>query len=555
MGNPLLTNSDIGLDQCYCYRGFGISEPLINQVTIPQVLENLLESQQSNLALTWYGVDGDIQRFTYKELIYQIKALAYWFVSEQRVTRGDRVVVLSSNCPEAFVTHIALMSIGAVTVPVNNAESQRVLKLIIDKVQPRVVVSGRDLSPEISFSTNALVQLPQLPIVLTIDDFLWPSQEIHHNDPAVILFTSGTTSEPKGVCLSHYNLLVNAEGLSRTHHHCEHRVHMCVMPLFHANAFGFSMIGSIYAGNHVVLCSGIPGISFWSILRTEQVDIVSLAPEIIRVLSQIPVPRETLPALKYVVSAAAPLTKMVANEFIEKTGIDIHQGYGLSECVNFAATIPWHITNEKLQQTLNNWSVPSIGPALFGCDIDVRKADGSKAQLEEEGEIVVSGHTLMLGYWDTEKATEATIGNGVLCTGDLGFFSLIDGERYFFITGRKKEIVIRYGENLSPLAIEAELAALRSIGRYAVTGFANESAGEEIGLYILAHSTLENENKIMNIVRSCPERYRPRIIIFGNTSIPATPTGKIKRSLLAEYFNPYRYKSFGSDPIIGKTAY
>ncbi|AOJ36096.1 hypothetical protein WJ16_32110 [Burkholderia metallica] len=523
---------------------------MIDRATLPQVLNALQTVQPDAPALTWYDANGQVQRFSYGELLRQIEAMACWFVAELGVERGDRVVVLSRNCPEAFVTHLALMSIGAVTVPVNNVESPRVLQLIIDQVHPRALVSGFDVAADIQAAQEKMIPLPRLPLASDRHPG-WPMQAVLPDDPAVILFTSGTTSAPKGVCLSHYNLLVNAEGLTRTHRLAEHRVHMCILPLFHANAFGFSMVGSLYAGNHVVLCSGLPGADIWPILRDEHVDIVSLVPEIIRVLCRIPAPKGTLPDLKYVVSAAAPLPKKVAAEFMDKTGISIHQGYGLSECVNFAATLPWDISAPDLERALGHWGVPSIGPALYGCDMDILRADGTSAQAEEEGEIAISGHTVMLGYWDAEAATEMALNGGQLRTGDLGFFAWINGERYFFVTGRKKEIVIRYGENLSPLAIESELEALRGIGRYAVAGFVNEMAGEEIGLYVLARRTPDNEKRALDIARACPVRYRPRVIVFGTDPIPETPTGKVKRSLLAQRFRNYANRSFGSDPVLG----
>src|SRR5262249_6016288 len=275
---------------------------------------------------------------------------------------------ISSNCPEAFAAHLAIMSLGAITVPVNNVESERVLKLIVEQVSPCAVLTGRRVEPNLEAVRGRKVfRLPSLPITEAQskpESWPWPCEQVAPDDPAVILFTSGTTSSPKGVCLSHYNLLVNAEGLAKTHNLAVNRNHLCILPLFHANAFGYSMIGSVYSGVHVVLCDGLPGESIWSIMRNERIDILSAVPEILRVLSQIPVPRQTLRDLKYVVSAAAPLSKGVAREFRAKTGIDIHQGYGLSECVNFAATIPWDVTAENLERLMQHWSVTSIGPAL-----------------------------------------------------------------------------------------------------------------------------------------------------------------------------------------------
>jgi long-chain acyl-CoA synthetase len=187
---------------------------------------------------------------------------------------------------------------------------------------------------------------------------------------------------------------------------------------------------------------------------------------------------------------------------------------------------------------------------LFGCEMAIRRHDGTSAKEGEEGEIVVSGHTLMLGYWHAEDATREALGRGYLSTGDLGFFSLIDGEPHFFVTGRKKEIIIRYGENISPFSIEAELEELRQIGPFAVAGFANEAAGEEIGLYMVADPNPTNQNKVLAALKICPSRYRPRIIIFGREPLPATSTGKIRRRELAQKFAQYAKQSFGGEPVI-----
>jgi long-chain acyl-CoA synthetase len=530
---------------------------LIDRTTLPRVLSELAASGRGAAALTWYDEDGVRNlHFDYEGLVRQVRLMADWLSTSCGVRRGDRLLVISSNCPEAFTAHLAAMSLGVITVPVNNLESERVLRLIVEQVSPHGMVVGRRVVPKLEAVPGCRIfRLPVLPFAEIPDEselLAWPCDKVAPDDPAVILFTSGTTSSPKGVCLSHYNLMVNAEGLARTHNLAIHRSHLCILPLFHANAFGYSMVGSVYSGSHVVLCDGFPGDAIWSILRDERIDIFSAVPEILKILSQISVSRQTLPDLKYVVSAAAPLSKGVAREFCTNTAIDIHQGYGLSECVNFAATIPWNVSADNLERLMQHWTRTSIGPALFGCEMRIRRHDGTTANEEEEGEIVVSGHTVMLGYWGAEEATRAALASGYLSTGDLGFFVLVGGEPHFFVTGRKKEVVIRYGENISPFSIEAELEDIRKIGPFAVAGFANEAAGEEIGLYIVASSNPMNQKKALDTLRRCSERYRPRVIIFGQEPVPATPTGKVKRAILAQKFQQYARRSFGSAPVIAK---
>lgn len=551
---PLKHNDASYSQDARLYKGISSEKRLIKLTTIPQVLSSLELYANDLPALTWYGSNDERLHLNYEILLSEIRKVAHWLRMHHRIVCGDRVIVISSNCPEVYVLQIALMSLGAITVPVNNNESPMVFEKIVDKVNPKKILTGRDVESNLNSVISSKDNIPTIPFAYgePTNDHKWDDSGVNADDPAVILFTSGTTSAPKGVCLSHYNLLVNAEGLGQVHNHSVNNVHMCIMPLFHANAFGFSLIGSLYAKNHVVLCSGLPGITFWKILKDNFINIVSLSPEIIRVLTEIHMPGEDFPSLRYVVSAAAPLPKKLATDFIKKTGIKIHQGYGLSECVNFAATVPWNISEKVFEDILNKWQVPSIGASLFGCTLDVLNKDGVQAANEEEGEIVVTGHTIMLGYWGDDEETSLALKGGMLHTGDLGFFSEINGEKYFFVTGRKKEIIIRYGENISPLTIEAELYKLRKIGFFAITGFFNESSGEEIGLYILANYTSENLNFTRHIIKSCTSRYKPRVVIFGKEKIPATPTGKIKRSILAERFKDFSKKSFGSDPVFIK---
>jgi long-chain acyl-CoA synthetase len=536
------------------FRNKELHERLIERTTIPDVLALLAARPPGTPALTWYEDGVKALHLDYKNLLEQISRVAYRLAAAYGVRRFDRVMIASANCPEAFIAHLAIMSLGAVTVPVSVAESSRVLKLIVGQLEPCLFLIGRRVQSD-------MIALPSMPRAVSLSDLMsanaapsadarFSAASVHPDDPAVILFTSGTTSAPKGVCLSHYNLLVNAEALWRAHDLNVHRVHLCVLPLFHANAFGFSLVACVYAASHVVLCDGLPGFNVWSILRDERVNIFSTVPEIIRILSQRPVPRQSLPDLKYVTSGAAPLSKGVARAFQERTGIPIHQGYGLSECVNFAAATRWDVTSANFERLMFDYAVPSIGPSVFGCEVGIRRPDGTAAAAEELGEIVVSGHSIMLGYWQAPEATREALEGGYLHTGDVGFFVPIDGVPHFFITGRRKEIIIRYGETISPVAVEAELEDLRAVGNFAATGFANGPAGEEIGVYIAVPRTPANEAKVIEILRRSSVLYRPRVALFGDSPVPATAVGKIKRAVLAKRFHEYANRTFGNDPVL-----
>jgi long-chain acyl-CoA synthetase len=155
----------------------------------------------------------------------------------------------------------------------------------------------------------------------------------------------------------------------------------------------------------------------------------------------------------------------------------------------------------------------------------------------------------MSGYWKDEEATQSAITDEGLRTGDIGFYRVVDDMRFFFITGRIKEIIIRHGEKISPLAVEADLQQLHAFGKFAVAGFKNTAAGEEIGLYL----QVEHEPDpigVAQVVNASAPLHRPRLVVIGHQEIPVTPTGKVKREALGKWFSSFSDRAFGKDPVL-----
>src|SRR5262249_6072291 len=202
---------------------------LVDRHTIGAVLLSLA-SRASEYALSEYH-DGVLQRrYSYGELLLEVARAAYALQQRLGVRSGDRVAAISGNCAELYILAIATMAIGAVIVPINPEDSAAQISYVLQHAQPTLIV-GRTGAP-IEGSGSAAMQTSldslfggQAPAQL-------PTDEVHPDSPAVMVYTSGTTSRPKGVCLSHYNLLVNAEALRRCHDLGTQKTHMCVLPLF-----------------------------------------------------------------------------------------------------------------------------------------------------------------------------------------------------------------------------------------------------------------------------------------------------------------------------------
>lgn len=546
-------------EEAYLYHGTPISSPLIAKNTIPQVLAALSNLDQQLPALTYYE-QGEFQySLNYGQFLAAILQTRQILQQTFQIHPGARIGVLCKNCPEVVVFNLAALSLAAILVPLNPHESLNSLHYIIRHSEINLLVYNRELfdksglqsSLKTGIRSQAIEEIcsPTAAPTVPVSCQDWPDSA-SHMEPAVLLYTSGTTQGPRGVILSHYNLLINAEALSRVHRLDINKTHMCVLPLFHTNAFGFSMLASYYAGIHLVLNDAFSLFAFWNTLRQERVNICSIVPEIVRVLCQRPVRKETLPHLRYFVSAAAPLSVEIAKQFYEKTAISIHQGYGLSESTNFATTLPYDISQEEYNAVMHMQAQPSIGTALYGTEVAVVNQAGEKVPAGVTGEIVLQGHSNMSGYWRDPDATQKTLSDGFLRTGDLGFYLLHDKKKYFFISGRIKEIILRCGQNISPLEVERELLYLRELGDFAVVGFQHEQMGEEVGLYINTAVPDLITPGCFDPIAGMPFFKRPKVVIIGSTLIPRTSTGKVRRSLLKNFFSAYYNWKFSNDRVV-----
>lgn len=547
--------------EAHVYDDTPIQSPLVHTNTVSRLLACLTTLDQQLPALTYY-YQGEYQySLNYGQFFCEVLCLRQRLQAMFHVQPGERIGVCCWNCPEVVLFDLAILSLGAILVPLNPEESFDFIHYVVEHSGLRLFVHNSALLERVqSFSLEKWgVHTQEIEALCTPScascsslDLSELSAEMSHLTPALLLYTSGTTGRPKGVTLSHYNLLINAEALTRVHQLRLNRTHMCILPLFHANALGFSLITSYYAGIHLVLNDAFPAFSFWEIIRREQVNICSVVPEIVKTLSRHPRPvrRETLPHLRYLVSAAAPLAVEVARDFYEKTAIPLHQGYGLSENTNFATTLPYDITESEYKAVMHGHPTPSIGTELYGSSVCIVNAQGERVGPGISGEIVIQGHSNMSGYWQDATATQETLGKGYLRTGDQGYYLTYERGNYFFITGRFKEILLRSGQNISPLEVERELAFLEEIGDFAVVGFPHQHMGEEVGLYVSMSVVSPIVAQRFDSLAEVPFFKRPKVIVLGKMPVPRTNTGKIRRNLLKPYFHKYRNRIFSSDQTV-----
>jgi long-chain acyl-CoA synthetase len=359
---------------------------------------------------------------------------------------------------------------------------------------------------------------------------------------AVVLYTSGTTGNPKGVALRQRNCLANAWSMTKNFA-LDGTTQLAVLPLYHAHAFGFGLMTALSTGGHLVFTERLEPFSWAQVVRAESVTVSSVVPTLLPMLLAAGVSRDKVPTLKHLMVSSAPLPVDVARDFEARTGVPLIQGWGLSEYTNFACCVSPAASQEEHAQLMFGWELPSIGPALEGTEVRVVDASGAALGEGERGELVIRGHSTMLGYYQDPDNTARTLDpDGWLHSGDEGFFRLHGGRPVFFVAGRIKEIIIRDAEKYSPLRLERRLveAVPELSGKLVVLGFAHPEHGEEVGAYVELDPLDDGVRlRLLAAIEAMPLPERPKVVLHGDRPIPRTHTGKIQRRKMQPWFAPW----------------
>jgi len=504
---------------------------------IPSLLTRMAP-QGERAALSFYrgkALDG---RLSYGELAARVEALAGGLHGEFGVGAGDRVAILAPNRLEVPVLALALLRLGVVVVPLNPGSAVEDWTYVLGHSGARGLCVTRELDARVPQAARPAFTL-HLEDAFAIAGRAPPARGGLDEQMAVVLYTSGTTGNPKGVALRQRNLLSNAWSMARNF-----RLHatkqLAVLPLYHAHAFGFGLMTALANCGHLVFTERLEPFSWAQVIRAESVEVSSVVPSLLPMLLAAGVTREKVPTLRYLMVSSAPLPLELARDFEARARIPLIQGWGLSEYTNFACCVSPDEPAAERARLMFDWEVPSIGPALEGTAVRVVDGNGAPAEEGAGGELVVRGHSTMLGYYrDPENTARAFAADGWLRSGDEGFFRQHRGRPVYFVTGRLKEIIIRDADKYSPLRLERRLVdALPELsGRLVVLGFPHREHGEEVGAYLELSSLDEAlRARLSAAIESMPVAERPKVLLYGAHPIPRTHTGKIQRRRMQPWF-------------------
>lgn len=505
--------------------------------------------------LTYRDASQNRTEITYRGFYEYVLNTARFYQSKG-LKPGDKIATISHNHWHTVVQYFAAWFCGLVVVPVNLGEDDNRITYILENAEVKLVLVRDEYAERIQSVIDEAEQLGDIEMVIcdeSVDSFSTHDGELREvkiniESEALIVFTSGTTGNPKGVVLTQRNLLEDARTISQWHNIDGQTKMMCVLPIHHVNGTVVTMITPFFVGGSTVLNKKFSAGGFFKAIEEEQVHIVSVVPTLLQYLTNYYEGKDAprLEQFRHIICGAGPLTVKVAQNFEEKFDIPIIHGYGLSETTCYSCFIPTEQSTEEHNKWMRDFGYPSIGIPVPANDMDIQDEQGNSLPEGERGEIVIRGVNVMKGYFNNREANESAFKNGWFRSGDEGFFKKdAEGNPYFFITGRLKELIIRGGINFAPLEIDEVINKAPGVKAGIAVGFENDWYGEEVGAYVqLKKGVEEDEQAIIDYCQEhLPFSKAPKVVVFG-VKLPVTSTGKYQRLKVAHLFEKWKEVQF-----------
>lgn len=474
---------------------------------------------------------------SYREL-YSLVRSAAAALHALGLRKGDRLCLLLPNRPEYSIAWMAASMLGVVLSPMNPSYKEREIAYQLENTGAAAILVQRELLPLVQTvrgQTPALCHIlvtgsedvagdasaiPFGRLIRSYSPERAPVVHVHGDDLLALPYSSGTTGLPKGVMLTHRNIVVNFHQFISAARVTEQDVFLVFLPLYHI--YGVALLGqATFSGSALVLMERFIPDDAFSLIKKRGVTILPVAPPVLLAFAGMPhLSRDLFPQVRHILCAAAPMAVAPAAKVAEMTGIPVLQAYGMTE----ASPLTHHSPVDPEHIKLASGGIPVNDTEQKVVDLETGERILPPGEV---GEICVRGPQIMRGYWQAESETARVLRDGWYHTGDVGY---VDEQGYVFIVDRAKEMIKYKAFGIAPAELEAVLLEHPAVRDAAVIGISDPEAGELPRAYVsLREGHTPTAEELMTFANSKLANYKSiRQLIFIE-SIPKTASGKILR--------------------------
>lgn len=473
------------------------------------------------------------RRFTYAQLNARANRTANW-LRDCGVGAGDRVSLLAHNSVIYVDLLYACGKIGAVFTPLSWRLAPAELTYIVNDATPALLIFDEQVDDVVQAMRDDIAVASIIARDQYESDVVEyaatepPRVSLHGNSPHCILYTSGTTGQPKGAIIPHRQVLWNAINTVISWDLGAGDVAPIFTPMFHAGGLFVFLTPLLYAGGRVILSGGFDAQETLQLLERERCTVVLGVPTIFQMWLDEPILSQIdFSHMRWFISGGAPCPPSLINAWSQATGCVLRQGYGLTEVGPNCCTM----TDEESVAKAG-----SVGKPIFHCQMRLVDEDGQDVPAGKTGELVIRGPHVCDGYLNNQQATEDVLRDGWFHTGDM---ARQDEGGYLYIVGRFKDMIISGGENIYAAEVEAVFRDHPAVAQCALIGQPDEKWGE-VGLMVavLAPGEVVTAEELQQFCRGRLARFKtPRRIVFAD-SLPYSPYGKIMKAELKERYLP-----------------
>ncbi|MBA4421648.1 MAG: o-succinylbenzoate--CoA ligase [Syntrophus sp. (in: bacteria)] len=479
-----------------------------------------------------------VRTFTNREFNKRVNRMAH-ALEGWGVVRGERVAVLMGNASEFLEIFFACAKTGAIMTPVNFRLAVPEMIYILRDCTPRVLIYSTDFTVRVEEMRGSLPGVkyyfrhggiaaggdPELAgaVAPFPDTEPIPREEVTLSDPLFIMYTSGTTGDPKGAVLTHGNVLFGSIntvvgcGINRSYKS------LVVAPLFHIGALGAAALPVLYAGGSLFLKGFYNASEVVGLICRERINYMFAVPVMFQLLTQTEEwAQADFSHVHFFIAGGAPMPLPVIRKYQQDKGIYFVQGYGLTET--------FRLTSLDLEDSIRK--AGSVGKEVLHVLLRIVDDRDRDVAPGEAGEIIVKGPNVFAGYWNKPAETEETMKGGWFHTGDMG---QRDEEGFISIVGRKVEMIISSGENIYPAEVERVLQALPEVREAAAVGMPDRKKGEVVAAFVMLKEGAElTEEALLAAVKDRIAGFKlPKKVIFVK-DFPRNSIGKILKKDLKE---------------------